>query len=181
MKKEYIFKSKRLGFRDWIDDDLDEFSKLNSDINVMEHFPKPLTKEETYDFIQRLKKHFKEKGFNYFATEILETGEFIGFIGLAYQDYESEFTPNVDIGWRLKKEAWGNGYATEGAKRCIDFGFENLNLDKIISVCTEKNFNSENVMKKIGMKKVGEFNHPKLNEYPKLMKCLCYEINKKVS
>lgn len=180
LNKEYIFKSERLGFRNWSDDDLDEFAQLNSDIDVMEHFPKPLTKEETFHFMDRLKMHYKEYSYNYFATEILETGEFIGFIGLAFQDYESEFTPNVDIGWRLKKEAWGKGYASEGAKSCIDYGFNHLGLEKIISVCTEENYKSENVMKKLGMRKVGEFDHPKLQEYPKLMKCKCYEIRKSI-
>ncbi len=176
MNRDYIFKSKRLGYRNWRDSDLNAFAELNADIEVMEHFPKPLTQQETFDFIQRLKKHFEENGHNYFATEILDTGEFIGFIGLALQVYPSDFTPNVDIGWRLKKSAWGNGYATEGAKKCIEFGFKNLGLPKIISTCTMKNAKSENVMKKIGMKKVGTFNHPKLKDYPNLEKCLCYEI-----
>lgn len=179
LNREYIFKSERLGFRNWNDNDLDEFAKLNADFEVMEHFPKPLTKEETYLFIQRQKKHYESNGYNYFATEILATGEFIGFIGLLYQEYESQFTPNVDIGWRLKKDAWGKGYATEGAKMCLEFGFKKIDLKRIISTCTKRNVRSENVMKKIGMTKVGEFNHPRLKEFPELEKCVCYEMNSK--
>ncbi len=180
LKEKYIFKSERLGFRDWSETDLTEFAKINADLEVMEHFPKPLTEKETAEFIDRLKKHYTKNGFNYFATEILESGELIGFIGLAFQDYKTDFTPAVDIGWRLKKSAWGKGYATEGAKKCLEFAFIELNLDKIISTCTEKNSKSENVMKKIGMKKIGEFKHPKLKEYPEYEKCICYEINKNV-
>ena len=178
LEKEYIFKSYRLGFRNWLKDDLTEFAGINADIEVMEHFPKPLTREETAEFIHRLQEHFTKNGHNYFATEILETGELIGFIGLAFQDYSSDFTPSVDIGWRLRKTAWGKGFATEGAKRCLEFGFEELNLEKIISTCTEKNTRSENVMKKIGMEKIGEFNHPKLKAYPEYEKCICYGITK---
>lgn len=178
MPNSYLFKSERLGFRNWKESDLDEFSKLNADPMVMEHFPYTLSGEETYAFIVRLKKHYNERGYTYFATDLLETGEFIGFIGLAFQDYVSEFTPNVDIGWRLKQSSWGNGYATEGAKRCLEYGFENLVFDKIIAVCTEQNDKSENVMKKIGMKKVGIFNHPKLKDFPEHEKCICYEISK---
>ena len=178
MEKEYLFKSERLGFRNWTKNDLTEFAKINADLEVMEHFPKPLTKKETSEFIDRLENHYTKNGYNYFATEVLENGELIGFIGLAFQDYKSEFTPAVDIGWRLKKSSWGKGFATEGAKKCLDFGFNNLNLDKIISTCTEQNSKSENIMKKIGMKKIGEFNHPKLKEFPEYEKCLCYEINK---
>lgn len=174
--KYYIFKSERLGFRNWNSNDLQEFAELNSDSEVMEHFPSTLSREETFDFIQRLKKHYELNGHTYFATEILRTGELIGFIGLALQDYESEFTPNVDIGWRLKKAHWGKGYATEGAKKCLEFAFTELKLNKVISTCTIRNTKSEKVMKKIGMKKIGEFKHPKLKAYPELEKCVCYEI-----
>jgi len=73
LKKEYLFKSKRLGFRKWIKNDLTEFGKLNADIKVMEHFPYPLTENETSVFIQRLQAHYKKYKFNYFATDILET------------------------------------------------------------------------------------------------------------
>jgi len=176
LDKEYIFKSERLGFRNWSKEDLDEFAEINVDSQVMEHFPKPLTKSETEEFIQRLQKHYSERGYNYFATEILGTGELIGFIGLAYQDYETEFNPATDIGWRLKKSTWGKGYATEGAKRCIEYAFNDFKLDRLISTCTENNARSENVMKKIGMAKKGEFNHPKLKEFPDYEKCIWYEI-----
>lgn len=176
MKTNYIFKSERLGFRNWMDNDLDEFAIINADLNVMEHFPKPLSKRETSDFIKRLQKHYKDKGYTYFAIEILETGELIGFIGLAFQDYESKFTPATDIGWRLKPSAWEKGYATEGAKRGLKYAFEELNLERIISVFTDKNTKSEKVMKKIGMVKIGAFNHPKLKDYPEYERCICYEI-----
>ncbi|WP_457866816.1 GNAT family N-acetyltransferase [Salegentibacter sp. F14] len=178
MNKDYIFKSKRLGFRNWTQNDLTEFSKINADLEVMEHFPKPLTKAETAEFIDRLKKHYQKYGFNYFATEILESGEFIGYIGLAYQDYKTDFTPAVDIGWRLKKSVWGKGFATEGAMTCLEFAFEKLNLEHVISTCTEKNSKSENVMKKIGMEKIGEFKHPKLKDHPEYENCICYKITK---
>jgi len=178
LKKEYIFKSDRLGFRNWNKSDLTEFAKINADLEVMKHFPKPLTEIETAAFIDRLKNHYIKHGFNYFATEILESGELIGFIGLAFQDYKTDFTPAVDIGWRLKKGVWEKGYATEGAKKCLELAFNELNLEKIISTCTEKNSKSENVMKKIGMEKMGVFKHPKLKEYPEYEKCICYGINK---
>jgi len=178
LKKDYLFKSERLGFRNWTEKDLPEFSKINADLDVMRHFPIPLTQNETAEFIERLQNHYEKYGYTYFATEILKTGELIGFIGLAYQVYKTNFTPATDIGWRLKKSSWGNGYATEGAKRCLDYGFRKLNLNKIISIFTKNNTKSENIMKKTGMEKIGEFNHPKLKEYPEYEKCIYYEINK---
>jgi len=144
----------------------------------MEHFPNTLSAKETENLLKRLINHFDDKGYTYYATEILETGELIGFIGLAYQTYETEFSPATDIGWRLKKSAWGKGYATEGAKRCLEYAFNELKMNKIFSICTLKNSKSENVMKKIGMIKKGEFNHPELKEYPEYERCLWYEIKK---
>lgn len=178
MPSEYLFTSDRLGFRKWTLDDLDAFAALNADTEVMEHFPRTLTKEETKAFIIRLQQHYEDFGHNYYATEIRKTGEFIGFIGLAYQDYESDFTPNVDIGWRLKKSAWGKGYATEGAKRCLEIAFNDLQLEKVIATCTLNNKNSEKVMQKIGMQKVCTFKHPKLKDYPEMQTCVLYEIIK---
>ncbi|MEM9821562.1 MAG: GNAT family N-acetyltransferase [Bacteroidota bacterium] len=176
MEKNYLFKSERLGFRNWRQTDLSEFAALNADPDVMEHFPKPLTREETLAFIERLQKHYDQNGYNYFATEVLATGELIGFIGLAYQSYETVFTPATDIGWRLKKSAWGKGYATEGARRCLAHAFQDLHLDKVVATCTFENTKSENVMKKIGMIRKGTFLHPKLKDYPEYEKCIWYEI-----
>lgn len=176
MKSKYLLESERLGFRNWNAEDLDEFAKINSDESVMKHFPKTLTRNETGDFIKRLQAHFDRNGYNYFAVEIKGSMELIGFIGLANQDYETDFMPATDIGWRLKSSAWGKGYATEGAKRCLEFAFSELKLDRIVSTCTIANKNSENVMKKIGMIKKGEFLHPKLSEFPNYEKCIWYEI-----
>ena len=178
MKNKYLFTSQRLGFRNWRPTDLLIFAAMNADQDVMEHFLKVLTAGESEEFLQRLQHHFNKHGFNYFATEILETGELIGFIGLAHQNYISKFTPAIDIGWRLKKSVWNMGYATEGASRCLDYAFKDLKLERLISTCTENNSKSENVMKKIGMKKIGTFNHPRLKEHPSYEKCICYEIRK---
>lgn len=175
----YLFTSERLGFRNWIDADVTEFAQLNADKDVMKHFPKTLSKEETEQAIKRYQNCFTERNYTYFACDLLENNEFIGFIGLAYQDFESDFTPATDIGWRLKKSAWGKGFATEGAKRCLAYAFNELNLDRIIATCTLDNSSSENVMKKIGMVKKGTFDHPKLTAYPSHQKCIWYEIKNK--
>ena len=83
--------------------------------------------------IDKMKLMCVEKGYCYFAVDQLNDGSFIGFIGFCYQTYESQFTPSVDIGWRLNKKYWNNGFATEGAKKCLDYGFNKLGLKNIIS------------------------------------------------
>ncbi len=176
--KKYFFTSNRLGFRNWTKNDLKVLSEMNSDPEVMEHFPSTLHEKESKNLLKRLIKHYDEKGYTYFAVEILETGEWVGFIGLAYQTYKTKFSPGVDIGWRLKKSAWGMGYATEGAKKCLEYAFNNLKINKIFAICTIKNKNSEKVMKKIGMIKKGEFKHPQLKAYPDYEQCIWYEVTK---
>ena len=151
---------------------------MNADPRVMEHFPSVLSKSESENFLERLKAHYNKHGYTYFAVEHLELGELIGFVGMAYQEYESEFTPATDIGWRLKYHAWGNGFATEGALRCVHYAFEDLKLDELISTCTGSNRASERIMQKIGMKKQGSFLHPKLKEYPEIQECIWYKMER---
>ena len=176
LKKDYLFTSERLGFRNWALDDLDVLAALCADPEVMEYFPNTLSRNETEAYIKRMQQHFKTHGYNYFAADLKDSGELIGFIGLAYQSYEADFLPATDIGWRLKRAAWGKGYATEGALRCLQFAFEELKLDKVVSTCVLANTRSENVMKKIGMKRMGEYMHPKLLEHPEYAPHVWYQI-----
>lgn len=172
----FLFKSERLGFRNWTLEDLDALAALNADEEVMKYFPTTLTFMETESLLIRLQQQFDNHGYTYFSTIELETDKCIGFIGLAYQDYEAPFNPAVDIGWRLDRDAWGKGYATEGAKACLDYGFNTLNLSQIVAVCTLNNQTSERVMQKIGMKKQSEFKHPKLKDAPAYEDCMWYSI-----
>ncbi|MEL6638615.1 MAG: GNAT family N-acetyltransferase [Bacteroidota bacterium] len=178
-RSPYLFESERLGFRNWSWDDRPEFAALNADEKVMAHFPQTLSEQQTVQFIERLQRHYQTWGYNYFATEIRATGEWIGFIGLARQEYESAYTPATDIGWRLKTAAWGKGYATEGARRCLEYAFDELQLSRIIATCTERNTKSERVMQNIGMTRLGTFKHPRLRDFPDYERCICYEIRKR--
>ena len=180
MNSPYLFTSQRLGFRNWIDSDIPKMAAVSADPKVMEFFPAIHTLEQTTQFVQRMKKMFDEKGHCFFPAERLEDQQFIGFIGIGYSTFESEFTPAPDIGWRLAEAYWGNGYATEGAKVCLKYAFEKLKLPKVISIASIVNIPSINVMKKIGMKKVGEFVHPKLVDFPKIKDCECYSLSRPI-
>lgn len=176
--KNYIIQTERLGLRNYEWSDVDAMTELCQDERVMEHFPKTLKKEEVKTYIERLRAHFEEHGFCYFAADLLETGEFIGFIGMMkqnYLDYPAEFT---DIGWRLKPAVWGRGLAPEGARACVAFAFQKLKLNEVYAVCPEQNDNSERVMKKIGMDYFLTFQHPALDDYPHLQTCKMYRIKK---
>jgi ribosomal-protein-alanine N-acetyltransferase len=176
--KNHLFTSARLGFRNWKEEDKIPFAKMNADKNVMEYFPNILTINESNSFVDRLDKHFKDNGFTFFAVDELETNNFIGFIGIINTGFESYFTPCVEIGWRLQKESWNKGFATEGAKRCLKYGFKKLDFKEIYSITPLDNSNSENVMVKIGMKKQGTFEHPLLEDDHWLKTELLYKISK---
>lgn len=173
---QYLFKSERLGFRNWIESDIELLIKINADKKVMEFFPGIVSKDQTIEFIEKMQKQFTEQGFCYFAVDKLENNEFIGFIGLTEKSFEAEFTPCVDIGWRLSSEEWNKGYATEGAKRCLEYANEVLKLEKIVSIAPKINVKSERVMKKICMEKVLEFEHPLLINDDRLRDCVLYQI-----
>ena len=174
----YLFTSERLGFRNWKESDKIPFSKMNGDKDVMEYFPNILTKKESDSLLDRLGKHYKNNGFTFFAVDELATNNFIGFIGIINTSFKAHFTPCVEIGWRLQKESWNKGFATEGAKRCLEYGFEKLNFKEIYSITPLDNSSSENVMLKIGMEKQGTFEHPLLEEGHWLKTELLYKISK---
>ena len=176
--KEYVIKTKRLGLRNWISSDLAPFLKMSQDEEVMQYFPNLLNEEDSKNFIARMQLHYKEHGFCYFAVDELNSEKFIGFVGILHQNFKSNYTPSVDIGWRLMKSAWGNGYATEAAKACLDYAFSELKLNEVYSFATLNNKGSEAVMKKIGMNYIDTFNHPYLIEYGDLKKCIVYTKNK---
>jgi RimJ/RimL family protein N-acetyltransferase len=156
-------------------------SKINANPKVMEFFPSIPNFQQTVEFIERMQYQFKEKGFCYFAVDDLSNDTFIGFIGLSEQNYPSDFTPCIDIGWRLSQDAWGKGLATEGAKRCLDFAFNDLGLKNIKAICPAINIPSERVMQKIGMTKIATFHHSMLKDHPKLETCILYEIMNNIS
>lgn len=176
--KKYLFKTARLGFREWRENDVEPLVDINSDEEVMAFFPKKPSLEDTRNFVKRMQSSYQRKGFCYFAVDAIEKEEFIGFIGFAEKTFPSDFTPAIDIGWRLKRNVWNRGLATEGAKACLDYGFNHLTLTEIIAITPLLNIQSQRVMEKIGMKKVKNFEHPDLSLYPNLRNCVLFSITK---
>jgi RimJ/RimL family protein N-acetyltransferase len=174
----YIFKSERLGFRNWIESDIDKMATINDNAAVMEYFPSTQTLEQTKAFIDRMQQLYTKTGFCYFAVDTLNDNKFIGFIGLAEQNFKSNFTPCIDIGWRLHPDAWYKGYATEGAKACLEYAFISLKLEQVYAMASAINLKSIDVMKKIGMHYVSNFIHPLLENNERLKDCVLYECSK---
>lgn len=171
-----MLETDRLILRQWKESDYLAFIKMGLDPEVMKYFPNLLTRDESLQFINKVKEIIDKNQWGFWAVELKQSGEFIGFIGLHNQPEQFKFSPCVEIGWRLAKEYWGKGYATEGAKATLEYAFNKLNLNKVVSFTADINIPSESVMKRIGMTKVGEFNHPKLTSGHHLEKHVLYEM-----
>jgi RimJ/RimL family protein N-acetyltransferase len=168
----------RMRLRRWLPADRAPFAALNSDPRVMEHFPATLSRVESDARAATIDGHFEEHGFGLWAVEIINVVPFAGFIGLHVPSFEAHFTPCVEIGWRLAAEHWGRGYATEGARAALAFGFGPLGLDEIVSYTVPSNLRSQRVMEKIGMTHdpAGDFNHPRLPEGHPLQRHVLYRV-----
>lgn len=174
--------TERLILRKWQENDLKPFAQINSDPKVCQFLPKILSKEESDKLAQNIIEYFSKFGFGFFAAELKENQQFIGFIGLALVDFESHFSslnnPLIEIGWRLNSNYWNKGYATEGAKAVLNFAFNELNSKEVVAFTARENLASRKVMEKIGMKydKNDDFKHPKLKADHPLVDHVLYRM-----
>ena len=130
----------------------------------MRHFPKTLTRAESDAQARRIRDAIAERGFGFWALECPGTAPFIGFTGLSVPSFDAAFTPCVEIGWRLARAYWGNGYATEAARAALTHGFATLHLPEIVAFTARTNTRSVAVMRRIGMttNPSDDFLHPAL-------------------
>jgi RimJ/RimL family protein N-acetyltransferase len=144
----------------------------------MEYFPALLPREQSDALAARIEGHFERHGFGLWAVEIVDIAPFAGFIGLSVPRFEAHFTPCVEIGWRLAAGYWGCGYATEGARAVLAFGFEELRLAEIVSFTVTHNLRSRRVMERLGMTRnpADDFDHPALPEGHPLRRHVLYRI-----
>ncbi|MEI8411298.1 MULTISPECIES: GNAT family N-acetyltransferase [unclassified Kribbella] len=170
----------RLLMRQWRESDREPFAALNADPAVMEHFPATQTREQSDALIDRNIPAIDERGWGLWAVEVRETGRFIGFTGLSVPSFEAHFMPAVEIGWRLAKEAWGNGYASEAARAALAHGFGPAGLEEIVSFTATTNLPSQRVMQRIGMThdEAGDFDHPRLEAGHRLQRHVFYRIDR---
>lgn len=166
--------TERLQLRQWRPEDRAPFATLNADAQVMEFFPSTLDKATSDAMADRCQSLIAERGWGLWAVELKATGQFIGFVGLNIPAYELPFSPCVEIGWRLAKDFWGKGYATEAAKCALQVGFEQLELPEIVAFTTITNRRSRAVMERLGMELSPDyFDHPALaKDHPLLQHCL---------
>jgi len=155
-------RTERLLLRAWRDDDVEPFAALNADPVTMAHFPAPLDRAETEFMVERIVARWEKDGHGLWAVEVPDAAPFIGFIGVVRQEFPAHFTPCIEVGWRLARAHWGHGYAPEGGRECLRWGFEQQGMVEIVSMTTESNTKSRRVMEKIGLVRDpdDDFDHP---------------------
>jgi len=177
--------TERLILRSWKDEDFQPFAEMNADPRVREFFPAVLTREKSDAELRNIQSAYERDGFTMFAAELIATGEFIGFIGMVTMTFAVPglAQPAVEIGWRLAHNHWGKGFATEGARGVIRYGFETVKLKEIVAITVPANARSRRVMEKIGMKHIPEldFDHPRIPEGHALRKHVLYRIKNHVT
>lgn len=180
MSTDPSVRTDRLLLRPWREDDLEPFAALNADPAVMEHFAKPLERAESDAFVARIRAHFAREGFGFWAVEAPGIAPLVGMVGLARPAFEAHFTPCVEIGWRLARDYWGRGYATEAARAALGYGFEQLGLGEIVAFTATGNVRSRAVMERIGMARSADddFDHPALPEGHRLRRHVLYRIRR---
>jgi RimJ/RimL family protein N-acetyltransferase len=173
-----ILLTERLILREWRESDVDMFASLSADPEVMEYLQ--LADRAASDALAlRIRDHFVKHGFGFWAVEIPGQVPFIGFVGLMVTRYQAHFTPSVEIGWRLGREHWGKGYATEAAKASLDFGFRTLALSEIVATTVPLNRRSRAVMDRLGMTQStgDDFDHPLVPAEHSLKRSILYRLS----
>ena len=169
----------RLVLRQWRPEDREPFAMLNADPEVMEFFPKPLSRSESDALAERLGQSIASRGWGLWAAELRESGEFIGFVGLEQAPPRIPHSPCVEVGWRLARAFWGKGLATEAAIAALRIGFESTGLPEVFSFTSILNLRSRAVMERLGM--VAEpdtFEHPNVPEGHRLREHVAYRLTK---
>ena len=164
----------QLVLRAWREEDLGTFTAMNADPRVMEYFPAPLAPEQSAEFMERIREEFSTEGFGLYAVERREDGELPGYTGLHRVTFTG-MKDKIEIGWRLRHDAWGQGYATEAARACIAHAAK-LGIPELVAFTFVGNGRSRRVMQKLGMTCVGEFDHPALPEGHPLRRHALYRI-----
>ena len=170
----------RLQLREWRDADLEPFAALNADPRVMEHYPQILDRPQSNVFANRIRAKLAERRFGLWAVEAPGVAPFLGYVGLSEPSFQALFTPCIEIGWRLAREHWRHGYASEAASAVLDYAFGPLALSQIVSFTATGNQRSRRVMERLGMRHLAseDFDHPNLPAEHPLRRHALYRLNR---
>ena len=175
---ESELRTQRLLLRQWKDADREPFAAMNVDPAVMRFFPELRSRAWSDRAIDIWRAEIEERGWSNWAVQLLSSGTFIGFVGLGIPRAVMPFTPCVEVGYRLAKDFWGLGFATEAAQAAVALGFTRLHLKEIVSFTALINLPSRAVMERLGMVNADQdFEHPAVPEGSVLRRHCLYRLS----
>ena len=173
-------RTRRTLLRAWKDTDLPPWCAMNADAQVRRHFPSVHIEAEALAEADRIRQAIAQRGWGFWALEIPGAMPFAGTVGLIVPAYEAHFVPAVEIGWRLGRNAWGRGYATEAAAAAAQFAFDVLEQDEIVAITVPGNTPSRQVMERLGMRHdaAGDFDHPRVPAGHPMQRHVLYRLDR---
>jgi ribosomal-protein-alanine N-acetyltransferase len=172
-----MIETSRLILRPWRQSDLPLFAEQNADPVVMRFLSGVLTREQSDAYVASAERHLAEHGFGKWAVEAPGVAPFIGAVGLSWVKFTAAFTPVVEVAWRLHRQYWGHGYATEAARAAIEDGFTRVGLPEVVALTALDNRASMRVMERLGMTRTIEFDHPLVPEGNPLRRHILYRLS----
>ena len=163
----------RLLMRRWVPEDREPFAAMNADPEVMRHLPRTMTRAESDEFVDRIEARFDEQWFGLWVLDPLTGGGFLGYTGLNPMPAGVPGAGGMEVGWRLARRAWGHGYATEAAQEALEAA-EQAGLQEVWSITAVSNLRSQAVMRRIGLREHGRFDHPALPDGHPLQRHVAY-------
>ena len=171
-----VIRTDRLIMRRWREADREPLAALNADPEVMRYFPAPLDRAASDAMVDRIEDLFLRQGFGLWALEISATGEFIGFTGLNPMPGGVPGAGGMEVGWRLARGAWHQGYASEAAVAAADVAFRGAGLAELWSMTAVANEPSQAVMRRLGMTLYAHFDHPRVEAGHPLRPHVAYRL-----
>jgi RimJ/RimL family protein N-acetyltransferase len=173
-----ILEGPRLRLRPWRAEDRAPLAAINADAAVMRHFPKPMSRAESDAWLDGIEAHFARHGWGFWAVERTAEPGLIGVVGLMTIPWQADFTPAVEIGWRIASAHQRQGYAEEAARMSLAAGFGTIGLGEILAFAVPSNAPSWLLMAKLGMRPAGTFEHPRLPDDHPLRLHVLYRMSR---
>jgi RimJ/RimL family protein N-acetyltransferase len=177
---DFRLETDRLVLRAWRDSDLDALSALCADAEVMRYLGPPQSRQEAAAALARQQRYQSRKGYSFWPIERKDDGLFLGFCGLQPGSMGTPAEGSVEIGWRLRADTWGKGYAREAAVASLAWTWVSLGTPEVVAITNIANTRSRGLMERLGMTRdpAEDFDHPGLPEDDPLRPHILYRIHR---